>query len=78
MIYGRRAEDGVTAPRSARTWGVVVYAGERRYFFPGGTPDVALALARTALPDQLRDPLTRIEFGNAEHGWAVHEVLREG
>lgn len=62
------------------TPGVVVLTGEgERFFFPGGTPDLAMILARSAFGDALKDASTRIEFGEADGKlWTPAKVLQAG
>lgn len=71
--YGRRAGNG---PQP----GVMVFAGGKRAFFPGGTAELAYALARAAVPADVMDaPNTRVEFGTADGGaWTPEKTLKHG
>lgn len=44
----------------------VVVPNGRRYWFPGATPDLAMALGRPALGDAVNDPGITIDFGTRD------------
>lgn len=59
-----RADEQTRAP--GPNPGVCVRFPGGRYWFPGATPELAMIMARQALPDSvLDDPHTKIEFGEA-------------
>lgn len=59
---------------------VVCVASGRTYFFPGGTADLAMVLARMNLFDGTLDhPRTEIAFGEKRGGaWAELQVIKAG
>lgn len=48
------------------TPGVLVVTSTGRHFFPGGTYEQGMVLARIALGDALEAPETRIEYGTRD------------
>jgi hypothetical protein len=50
----------------------------RKYWFPGGTPELGMMLARSVLsPEQLDHPQTTIEFGERlDQTYATLQILK--
>lgn len=74
MFPFTRSNETIT-PRGDWSCGVMVTtADKRRYFFPGGEPELAMILARSALSDAvLNAPNTAIEFGTRNNNEWVRE-----
>ena len=63
--------------RPASQPGVLVELGSQKWFFPGGTEQMGMALARCSLGKALDGADVRIEFGT-KHGadWVSEKVIK--
>jgi len=80
MIYPLLRPDERPKSRDDRVGVRVTYFNGVVHFFPGGTPQMAMAMAGLVAPkDKLDHPATRIEFGwGRPNVWVVEEVLKPG
>ena len=63
-----------------RTVGVCVFTPDgKRYFFPGGSPELASQLMKMSVADDvLKHPQTRIEFGYVadRYAWVCERMMK--
>lgn len=78
MPYPHLRPDETRRETPGPTPGVLVITPDgKRFFFPGGTPDLGLILARGSLGADLDDPRTRSEFGTRDGSlWQRERLLK--